>query len=152
MLYGIFWYDRYKPIFECIINLVVSIVLAKRIGVLGVFLGTIISTVTTSLWIEPYVLYKHGLKSKIMNYFKRFTIYTVITICSFVVMKFACGFIAEISLLTFIIKGIICVAIFNVILILCFNKTEEFKYYINLIKEIISKIVNRGKAKFDKGE
>lgn len=145
MLYGIFWYDRYKPLLECIINLFVSIVLAKKIGVLGVFLGTIISTATTSLWIEPYVLYKHGLKSKTTNYFKRLAIYTVITICSFIVMKFLCGFISGISIFTFIIKGIICVSIFNAFLILFFNRTEEFKYYMNLIKEVTSKIVNRGK-------
>ena len=146
MLYGIFWYDRYKPIFECIINLAVSIVLAKKIGVLGVFLGTIISTITTSLWIEPYVLYKHGLKSKIEKYFYKFAIYTLVTVCSFIVMKFVCGFIKGISLLTFILKGMICVVIFSIVVLLYFHKSEEFKYYINLIKEIISKIANRGKV------
>ncbi len=146
MLYGIFWYDRYKPILECIINLVVSIVLAKKIGVLGVFLGTIISTSTTSLWIEPYVLYKHGLKSKIGKYFYRFAIYTLFTVGTFIVMKFVCGFINGVSLLTFILKGMICVGIFSIIVILFFYKSKEFKYYMDLIKEIISKIVNRGKV------
>lgn len=146
MLYGIFWYDRYKPILECIINLVVSIVLAKKIGVLGVFLGTIISTVTTSLWIEPYVLYKHGLKSKIGKYFYRFAIYTLLTAGTFIVMKFVCRFINGVSLLNFILKGMICVGIFSIIVIIFFHKSEEFKYYMNLIKEIMSKIVNRGKV------
>lgn len=145
MHYGIFWYDRYKPIFECIINLVVSIILAKQIGVLGVFLGTIISTVTTSLWIEPYVLYRHGLKSKLREYLKKFTIYTIVTIVAFAIMTLVCNYITEISLLNFIIKGMICVIIFNVILIICFHKTEEFKYYINLVKDLKNKILNRGK-------
>ena len=143
MHYGIFWYDRYKPIIECTINLVVSIVLAKKIGVCGIFIGTIISTITTSLWIEPYVLYKYGLKCKIREYFKKFIIYTIIAIYSFIIMNFVCGFITEISLLTFIIKGIICVSIFNVIFILLFYKTEEFKYYINLIKKLQIKMVNK---------
>ena len=139
MHYGIFWYDRYKPIFECIINLVTSIVLAKKIGVFGVFLGTIISTVTTSLWIEPFVLYKYGLKSKLRRYFKKFTLYTAITICAFIIMNFVCSYITKISLLNFIIKGLICVMIFNAMLILCFHKTEEFKYYKDLIKGILIK-------------
>lgn len=34
---GNFYYDRYKPIFEAIINLIVSIILARKIGVAGVF-------------------------------------------------------------------------------------------------------------------
>ena len=34
---GLFWNDRYKPIIESAINLVVSIMLAKKYGIVGVF-------------------------------------------------------------------------------------------------------------------
>src|SRR5699024_7328010 len=39
---GLYWYDRYKPIMESIINLVASIVLAKIFGLIGIFIGTTI--------------------------------------------------------------------------------------------------------------
>ena len=136
---GIFWYDRYKPIFECAINLILSIILAKRIGVLGIFIATIISTVTTSLWIEPYVLYKYGLKRNVLEYFKKFAIYTLVGLVSFGIMKYLCDFISGISVIKFVIKGIICVSIFNVIFIACFGKTNEFKYYCGLIKDILNR-------------
>ena len=59
---GLFWHDRYKSLAEAAVNLVVSIVLAKKIGILGVLIGTTISSLSTCVWIEPLILYKHGFK------------------------------------------------------------------------------------------
>ena len=39
------WNDRLKPIFETVVNILASVVLLKLIGVAGVFVGTIISTI-----------------------------------------------------------------------------------------------------------
>ena len=79
VLTGAFYYDRYRPIAESAINIVVSIVLAKRMGVAGVFLGTIISTVATCLWGEPYVLYKHVFHKRSYGYALAFSIYMAVT-------------------------------------------------------------------------
>ena len=59
---GLFWYDRYKSIAEGIVNLIVSVILVRRFEVAGIFLGTIVSTLTTSFWVEPYVLMRYGMK------------------------------------------------------------------------------------------
>lgn len=75
---GLYWQDRYKAIFESIINIIASIVLVKKYGTFGVFLGTFISSVTTCLWVEPYVLYKYGLKERVSNYFLKYFIYTIV--------------------------------------------------------------------------
>lgn len=50
--FGIYWQDRYKPLFESVINLVVSIGLASVWGIFGVFIGTAVSTLTTCFWVE----------------------------------------------------------------------------------------------------
>lgn len=57
---GLFWNDRYKAIVEAVLNLGISVALVVRLGVTGVFLGTIFSMLLTSVWIEPYVIYKHS--------------------------------------------------------------------------------------------
>ncbi len=57
---GLFWNDRYKPYAEAIVNLIASIVFLKIFGFIGVLLGTLVSTITTCFWIEPYVLYKYS--------------------------------------------------------------------------------------------
>ena len=62
---GLFWYDRYKSIAEGIVNLIVSVILVRRFEVAGIFLGTIVSTLTTSFWVEPYVLMRYGMKKRL---------------------------------------------------------------------------------------
>ena len=69
---GLFWNDRYKPIAEVVINLVASILLAQQIGIAGVLIGTLISTVAMPLWVEPLVLSRHGLERPVRIYFGRY--------------------------------------------------------------------------------
>lgn len=139
---GLFWYDRHKPIFESIINLAVSIILVKIIGFEGVIIGTIISTLTTSYWIEPFVLYKYGFSTSMKNYLRRYIIWTfiIITIGSF--NLWLTSFIGN-TLFSFLGKIIITAVIPNIIIVSIFWKTEEFQYLANIIKPLISKIRNK---------
>ena len=77
--FGIYWQDRYKPLFESVINLVVSISFAYLWGIFGVFMGTAISTLTTCFWVEPYILYKYAFQSSVKTYFVRYGLYTLAT-------------------------------------------------------------------------
>lgn len=133
---GIFWYDRHKPIVESIINLVVSIPLAIYMGVSGVLLGTLISTVTTSLWVEPFVLYKYGFKKTVSSYFGKYIAYTLITVISGVICWYVCEnlTISNIYLL-FVTKMIICAIIPNVIFFLAYFKTKPFKMLLYILKK-----------------
>lgn len=64
---GLFWYDRYKAVIEAVINLIASLILVHNFGVFGIFMGTLISTVLTTLWVEPFVIYKYHLKSVLQD-------------------------------------------------------------------------------------
>lgn len=138
---GLFWQDRYKPILESIINIIVSIILVQKMGIVGVFLGTLISTLTTCFWIEPYVVYKYGLKQNLRKYFSKYLKYTSLGIITFlmtiVITKKMFNYI---SIFTFIGKLVICLIIPNTIFILIFKGTEEFKYFKNLIIDNVRKI------------
>lgn len=136
---GLFWYDRYKPLFESGINLILSIYFAVYFGVAGVLLGTIISSLTTVFWVEPYVLYKYGLESSLkpyfITYFKRF----FLTLAMGGLTWYLCTFFPAISIIGFIVKMIICALIPNLILIMIFHKTEEFQYFIDLLRRLTSR-------------
>ena len=141
---GLFWYDRYKPVFSLIVSLVASIILVQKIGLAGVFIGTIISTLTTAFWIEPYVLYKYGLKAKLREYFKQCIKYTIITILVALLTIFIVNTLfTSVNILTFIGKLLLCIGIPNLCFVLIFRKSEEFIYFKNLIEGIINKIKNR---------
>ena len=77
---GLFWEDRYKPIFEVIINLVCSIPLTYIFGVAGVKLGTVISTITVTFWLEAYILYKYYFEKSCWLYIFKQIYYITLTI------------------------------------------------------------------------
>ncbi len=137
---GLFWHDRYKPWFEASINLVASIYILKKYGLIGVFLGTTISTIFTSLWIEPFILYKHGFNKNVLDYFKYYMKYGIILIVSIIVINPILVLVdLEHNFLSLCIKGIICVLVSNIIFCLCLFRTQEFKTIFVIIKGLIIK-------------
>lgn len=140
---GAFWNDRFKPIFESIINLLASIVLAHRFGLMGIFLGTLVSTVTTSLWVEPLVLYRNVFFMPLRDYFLRFAGYTAVgaVICG--VTTWLCRLVGY-SLLSMIPRAVICVLVPNLLLLLVFHRTKEFRYFGRLGKELLRKVRGHG--------
>ena len=136
---GLFWNDRFKPWAEALINLVASIILLKKLGIAGVFWGTFISTVTTSLWIEPYILFKHGFNKKINKYIIKYTYYTFVMLISAIVTKYISMLVTGNIVVCFIIKLIICIIVPNIIFILFCFKMNEFKYFKKLFIKILVK-------------
>lgn len=136
---GLFEKDKWKPIIESIINLVASILLALKFGVIGIFLGTMISTVTTCLWVEPYVIYKYDFKRPfneyIFTYIKRFLLFVIMAGITYIL----CYFVPFTGFIKVIVNLVIALIIPNVILFVVYHKSEEFNYF----KTLVSKILNR---------
>ena len=135
---GLFWQDRYKPIIESIINLVASIILGIKYGVLGIFMGTIISTVTTSLWIEPYVLYKYYFKENIIDYLYRFIKYTLVVVLTYLIVQKIVILISINGILGLLIKGVVSLILSILIMTIVFIKTNEIKHVKKIFKDIKS--------------
>lgn len=124
---GIFWQDRWRPIIEAIVNLVTSIILVKLIGINGIFIGTIISTLVAPFWWEPLVLYKHYFKRSVKGYFVRYLIDFLIMCASCVITYFVCSFIPDGSIWLLIAKFAVCILLSNILLVLAYLPTKEFK-------------------------
>lgn len=140
---GLFWQDRYKPWFEASINVIVSIVLLKKYGLIGVFLGTLISTVTTSLWFEPYILYKYGFKKSPLPYVKKYILYVATLLWTGCLVNALVRFIVIDNLTKWILVAIVATIIINLNFYLLLSKTKELKYF----KELLLKILNRAKKR-----
>ena len=123
---GLYWYDRYKAVFEALINLVVSILLAKRMGILGIFIGTFVSTVTTCLWVEPYMLFKHGFRSPVRGYFLRYTANTLLTLAAGAATWLVCSLLPDSGLLYFLGKLVICAVLPNLFFWLVYARTDAY--------------------------
>lgn len=65
--YGLYWQQRFKPIFEAVLNLIVSIILVKYtgLGISGVLIGTICSNLFVNFWWEPLVVFRYGIHASV---------------------------------------------------------------------------------------
>ena len=136
---GLFYKDRWKSVIEALINVVVSIALAIKFGTLGVFLGTLISSICVCVWVEPYVVYKYGFKVKLITYFKTYFKYSFETLIIGFVCYFICSMVSFELIYSFIIKMIICMILPNMILFIIYHNSPEYEYFKKLILEKINK-------------
>ncbi|MCR5639956.1 MAG: oligosaccharide flippase family protein [Lachnospiraceae bacterium] len=125
---GVFWYDRYKAVAEAVVNLVASIILAKLYGTAGVFLGTIISTLSTSAWVEPYVLYKYRLQRPVWEYWKRMLLYVPVGGVIFALTHSICSLYRGSLWQELLYRAGICLILPNVLLLLVYMRSREFQF------------------------
>lgn len=139
---GVFVQDRFLAIIQSVINLVISIVLAKLVGTIGVFIGTVIAGLVPSL-IRPYILFRDVLNKPVAEYyirhFRNICLMVMVGTISFVVSKYL---LFNPTILKWIGSAFILTVIINGIFILLFRKTEDYKYlkatcfrYVRLIRK-----------------
>lgn len=132
---GIFYEDRFVPIIESILNIVLSIIFVKKFGLMGVFMGTIASGLVLWCYSYPKYVYNKLFGRKISDYIKE-------TIYYFIIFILIAGFTYSLAILIsfdniylqFISNVLIALIVPNVIMLLLFSKDENFKYFINMLK------------------
>lgn len=134
---GLFWNDRYKPLFEAGINLTLDFILVRYMGINGVFLATIISTVVVPLWVEPFVLYKNYFKKSVWRYIAKFCLHTAITAIIAIATYFVCDFIAIAGVSGFLLKFVICLILPNVLFFVAYFRSAELKYLLSVAKGLL---------------
>lgn len=132
--FGLFWHDRFKPIFEASINIIASLLLVNFFGISGVIMGTILSTILVNLWIEPLVLYKYGFNSSSKKYFLTYLFYSVIMIMISLITFSITSMLPDYSLIGFIGKMFICLIVPNLLMLFIFWNTEQFQYLKKIFK------------------
>lgn len=127
---GLFWNDRYKAVAESIINLVASLVLVQRFGVAGIVGGTVVSSLCTCVWVEPYIFLKYGVqedwRQKLRTYFaeylKRVLLVAAASAAAVLwVKRFPVG-----NFGVFILDGLLYTAMFAAVIVLFYRGTEEY--------------------------
>lgn len=119
-----------------IINIVVSIIAAKAVGIAGIFFGTIVSYLVTQFWINPYVLCKYRFHVSFKKWICFFSIRIGVVLAAF----FATSFIVRLTNI-FLLQVCICLVVPNILFVIALMKTKEFCY----IKTKISEVVKKGK-------
>lgn len=130
---GVFSQDQYLSLIQAATNLVVSIVLVRIIGLPGVYIGTIVQGLLSTI-VRPIIVYPEMFQLSPTKYFidgikYAGAVFAAGVLCQLVDMYF----FQEMSFVYFIVELIVVSVIANGIFAILFGKTEEFKYLWNSI-------------------
>lgn len=123
---GTFYHDRWKPLIEGTVNVVLSVALVNIVGITGVIIATIITNLLINDIVEPHVVFKYALQRGT----KKFYIINYSYILLFVVSLFVIQKISVTSnsiIKEFLINGGIAVAVAIIPCMIMILTNSEFR-------------------------
>lgn len=144
---GIYHEDRFIPIVEATVNVIFSMLLAFKIGIIGVFIGTIISSGIVYFYSYPKYVCKPLYNMRWSDYIRQtltHIIMVILCICSAqfaISILFVRNLLVELILCTFISVGI-----FHIYLIAFYGRSRELKFFWNIFVKLIK---SKKEGKYD---
>lgn len=139
---GIYSQDKYAPIIQGVINLVVSMLLVQYFGIVGVLAGTLISSILVPNWYRPFIVYKHLFDCSCRKYFYKLgQLILVLTLALIVLKVIFLLFIStfENVFISFAVAFLICLIIPNIIVYICYSHTSEMSKLKMYFKQAVKK-------------
>ena len=132
---GIWIEDRFVPLIQLTINITTSIILLKIFGLSGIFMGTILSSLSLWFYSYPKYVYKKLFNKNNIDYIKEIFNHTLLFMLIIII-----SYLLNLYFKNIIISIIISIFIPNIILLIIYRTNDNFKYYIKLIKKYINNI------------
>lgn len=125
---GVFEQDKYLAMIQGAVNLVISIVLVQKIGLVGIYIGTIISGLIANVT-KPFIIYKVCFDKSAAVYFKdsvKYIAVNAVALALLVLLKNMMMTAVTIPMFIFMVSVI--TVVYNVLFVLVFGRCEEFGY------------------------
>lgn len=135
---GLFTRDKYRPLIEALLNLSISIILVRKLGIGGVFIGTIFSGLLTYYWRTIYLLYRYAFKKNINRLLKLYVKWLGIVLFVGYIINSICINIPN-DILGFLLRCFISVIGSNTAFFILTYNMEFNKFYRNLFLNKIKK-------------
>ena len=114
-------------------NLVASILLLRRFGTAGIFMGTITSTLLACAWVEVWIVYRNMLHTGVGLYIRRYLEYLLSTGAVGMLVHVAVGALSGTGVLRFALQAVVCLALVMALFSLLYWRNRHFVYFRNLV-------------------
>lgn len=135
---GLFKKAKWGAFISSILNIILSIILGYRFGVFGIFLATGLSRLFAQTWLDPYLVFKYEFHKSSRKYFLKVLRNFVFVVINLIICYSIFISISMNSLMEIVLWCIVCAVLCNVIFVIEFFKTWEFKDMIDRIKFLLS--------------
>ncbi|MBQ8318870.1 MAG: polysaccharide biosynthesis protein [Lachnospiraceae bacterium] len=136
---GIWHEDRFRPLITALTNLVLNLIFVQFWGIYGVIWATVVSKVCVGMpWLFynlSTVLFKRSMK----GYILRMIGYGVVIAVVCAVTYFACTIVTLGGIPGLILKALLCTLVSNLLFLLMFFKSAEFRDTIQIVKRVIKR-------------
>lgn len=133
---GLFRYGRFLQIVTGILNIILSVILGKKMGLFGVLFATFIARAFTNLWYDPYAVFKHGFCKSPIAYLKRYAYFTLVLLLAASGCWVSLKVISASGVIRVLLEIIICSLIINIVFFFAFHRAAEFKMLENVLASI----------------
>lgn len=131
---GLFKDGQAAPIIAAVVNLILSVVLAKYWGVIGIFIATPIARILGMGLFDPILVFKKGFESNPIEYYGTYLKYAALDVVICMVCKYVIGLLNITNIFDLVLGVIIVFIIYNISR-LCFSiRNEQFWELANYFK------------------
>ncbi|MBM7689347.1 transporter [Enterococcus ureilyticus] len=139
--YGLAWIQRWKAIVESIANLTFSLLflIVFDLGIVGVMLGTILSSLMTVSWYEPYVVFKYGINKPFGTYLRITSRYLLILLFTLLLTYSVNNQIEILGIVGLLIRLSVGLVIALLIYLIVFKNDDEFLSIMLIVKKLLKR-------------
>ncbi|MCQ2548439.1 MAG: polysaccharide biosynthesis protein [Lachnospiraceae bacterium] len=137
---GVFEQDKYLALIQGIVNLVISIVLVQKIGLVGIYIGTVVSGLIANVT-KPYIIYKVCFDKSVKHYFSdTLKNIAVLMVDLLVLLPINKILLHQITIGRFLASGIVIVFAYNVVALVFYFNTNEFIYIKGIMRNYLKNL------------
>lgn len=141
-LTGYFAIGRNISFASAMTNLIVSVILGRQIGLIGIFIGTM-STYVIEIITKTYYLFKLYLKRSAKRYVFLWIKMTLVFLAELGLAHIISNRLVLSALPAFLVMGVLSILITGIAVTLVFFKTDQYAYVLWLVKTKITKKLSR---------
>ena len=140
---GVFEQDKYLTLIQGLVNLVLSLALVTRMGMAGVYIGTVVSGIIANIT-KPIIIYRVCFEKKAGSYFADSVKYlAVIGVTLLILIPLQNAVMPQVTIPKFILMMALITVVFNGIFLLVFGRSREFKYLWRMGKGRLSCLLSK---------
>lgn len=140
---GLFHYGRFIQFFTGVLNVVFSVLCGTKWGLFGILFATFIARAMTSLWYDPYAVFKYGFDKPLVLYVKKIIRYMIILLIAAVACKLTFTLISGPLVLQIILKILLCSVVTNVVFMIALRRTDEYRMLKKYVMSVAEKLSRR---------
>lgn len=140
---GLFRHGRFLQFLTGILNITFSVLLGTWFGLFGILLATVFSRACTSLWFDPYAVYRHGFGKSPVEYLGIYLRYLAILLAAGLLCRLSFLIVGGSLLLRTLAKIVLCSLVTNLVFLAAFWRTPEFAKLKSISGQVLNKLLRR---------